>query len=94
MLPEGARRAPNEGLEASGAPLGTMWAQSGRQERVKSHFKAEVEAMLGPQKLPKIDQDAKKNFQDSFSIAKRRKMMTRDPLEKEGPKQARQKPGF
>ena len=31
MLPEGARRAPNEGLEASGAPLGAMWAQSGRQ---------------------------------------------------------------
>ena len=31
MLPEGARRAPNEGLEASGAPLGAMWARSGRQ---------------------------------------------------------------
>ena len=54
MLPEGAQRATNEGLEASGAHLGTMWAQSGRQERVKSHFKAEVEAMLGGQKLPKI----------------------------------------
>ena len=31
MLPEGVQRAPNEGLEDSGAPLGTMWAQSGRQ---------------------------------------------------------------
>ena len=29
MLPEGA--GPNEGLEASGVPLGAMWAQSGRQ---------------------------------------------------------------
>ena len=36
MLPEGALRAPNEGLEASGAPLGAMWAQSGRQELFKS----------------------------------------------------------
>ena len=35
MLPEGARRVSNEGLEASGAPLGAMWAQSGRQERSK-----------------------------------------------------------
>ena len=61
MLPEGARRVSNEGLEASGAPLGTMWAQSGRQERVKSHFKAEVEAMLGPQKLLNIEQEAKTN---------------------------------
>ena len=94
MLPEGARRAPNEGLEASRAPLGTMWAQSGRQERVKSHFKAEVEAMLGGQKLSKIHQEPKKNFQDSFSIAKRRKMMNWDPLQEEGPKQARQKADF
>ena len=92
MLPEGPRKASKEGLEASGTPLGTKWAQSGRQERGKSHFKAEVEAMLGSQKLPKIDQDAKKNFPDSFSIAKRRKMMTRDPLEKKGPKQPRRKP--
>ena len=36
MLPEGARRAPNEGLKASGTPLGAMWAQSGRQESFKS----------------------------------------------------------
>ena len=35
MLPEGARRAPNQGLEVSGALLGAMWAQSGRQERSK-----------------------------------------------------------
>ena len=35
MLPEGARRAPNQGLEASGALLGAMWAQGGRQERSK-----------------------------------------------------------
>ena len=35
LLTEGARGAPNEGLEASGAPLGAMWAQSGRQERSK-----------------------------------------------------------
>ena len=35
MLPEGARRVSNEGLEASGAPLGAMWAQGGRQERSK-----------------------------------------------------------
>ena len=35
MLPEGARRAPNQGLEASGALLGAMWAQSGCQEHSK-----------------------------------------------------------
>ena len=35
MFPEGARRVSNEGLEASGAPLGAMWTQSGRQERSK-----------------------------------------------------------
>ena len=46
MLPEGARRAPNEGLEASGAPLGAMWAQSGRQERFKSLL---VAARGGPE---------------------------------------------
>ena len=34
--------------------------------------------MLGGQKLSKIHQEPKKNFQDSFSIAKKRKMMTRD----------------
>ena len=78
MLPEGARRAPNEGLEASGAPLGTMWAQSGRQERVKSHFKAKVEAMLGVQKLFKIHQEPQTSFQTRFSVAKRRKMMNWD----------------
>ena len=66
MLPEGARRAPNEVLEASGAPLGTMWAQSGRQERVKSHFKAEVEAMLGGQKLPNIHQEPQNKFPNPF----------------------------
>ena len=60
MLPERDRRAPNEVLEASGAPLGTMWVPSGRQERVKSHFKAEVEAMLGPKKMLKIAQEPKK----------------------------------
>ena len=49
--------------------------------------------MLGP-KLVKMQQEAKNNFQTSFSIAKRRKMMTRDPLEEESPKQARKKPGF
>jgi len=36
MLPEGARRGPNQGLEGSGALPGAMWAQSGRQERFKS----------------------------------------------------------
>ena len=36
MLPEGTRRARNQGQEASGAPLGAMWAQSGRQERFNS----------------------------------------------------------
>ena len=35
MLPERARRAPNELLEASGPLLGAMWAQSGRQEGSK-----------------------------------------------------------
>ena len=37
--------------------------------------------MLGPQKLPKNDQEPKKNFQDRFSIAKRRKMMNWDPFQ-------------
>ena len=36
MLHEGARRTPTQGLKASGALLGAMWAQSGRQERFKS----------------------------------------------------------
>ena len=45
MLPEGGRRAPNGGLEASGAPLGAIWAQSGRQERLKSLW---VAARGGP----------------------------------------------
>ena len=36
MLPEGARRGRNQGLEGSGASLGPMWAQSGGQERFKS----------------------------------------------------------
>ena len=35
-LPEGTRRAPNEGSEASGALLGAMSAQGGRQERLRS----------------------------------------------------------
>ena len=50
--------------------------------------------MLGPQKLPKNDQKPKKKFQTRFSIAKRRKIMNWDPLQEEGPKQARQKAGF
>ena len=79
MLPEGPQRATNEGLEASGAPLGTMWAQSGRQERVKSHLKAEVEAILGGQNCLKSAKSRKK-FQTRFSIAKRRKMMNWDAL--------------
>ena len=37
--------------------------------------------MLGPPKLPKNDQEPKKNFQDRFSIAKRRKMMNWDPFQ-------------
>ena len=79
MFPEGARRAPSEGLEASGAPLGTMWAQSGRQERVKSHFKAEVEAMLGGQKLPKIHQDSKKKVPSPFFDSQEAKNDELDP---------------
>ena len=34
--PEGPRRVQNERLEPSGALLGAMWAQGGRQERSKS----------------------------------------------------------
>ena len=45
MLPEGARRVSNEGLEASGAPLGAIWARSGRLERLKSLW---VAAWGGP----------------------------------------------
>ena len=33
--PRGPRRVHNEGLEASRALLGAMWAQGGRQERSK-----------------------------------------------------------
>ena len=39
--------------------------------------RAQKEAILGPQKLAKNDQEAKKNSGTRFSIAKRRKMMTR-----------------
>ena len=50
----GARRAPNEGLEASGAPLGAMWAQSGpgpsktASERLLGGLLAALGAFLGP----------------------------------------------
>ena len=87
MIPAGARRAPNEGLEAFGAPLGTMWAQSGRQERVKSHFKAEVEAMLGGQNCLKSTKSRKKSFQTRFSKAKKRKITTLDPFQERVPEQ-------
>ena len=81
MLPEGAQRAPNEGLEASGAPLGTMMAQSGRQELVQSRFKAEIEAMLGGPKLVKATKSRKQKFGTRFSIAKRRNMINWDPFQ-------------
>ena len=50
LLPEGARRAPNQGLEGSGALLGAMWAQSGRQERFKSLLVASRGAPGGEKK--------------------------------------------
>ena len=51
MLPEGARRAPNQGLEGSGALLGAMWAQRDRQERLKSL----LVAARGPEGETKIN---------------------------------------
>ena len=50
-----AQGVSNEGLEASGAPLGAMWAQSGRQdpsktasERLLGGLLAALGAFLGP----------------------------------------------
>ena len=88
MLPEGARKALNDGLEASGPPLGTMWVQSGRQERGKSHFKVEVEAMLGPPKMLKIDQDAKKTLPRQFFDSQEAKNDDSGPPRKRRPKTA------
>ena len=52
MLPEGARRARNQGLGASGALLGAMWAQSGCQEHSKWLLRAarggKTNCWLGP----------------------------------------------
>ena len=45
MLPEGARRGPNQGLEGSGALPDARWAQSGRKRRFKSLW---VAAQGGP----------------------------------------------
>ena len=51
LVPEGARGAPNEGLEASGAPLGAIWARSGRLQRLKSLWVAARGAPGGDKKL-------------------------------------------
>ena len=50
-LPEGTRRAPNEGSEASGALLGAMSAQGGRQERLRSLLVAARGGPGGEKKL-------------------------------------------
>ena len=98
IVPEGPPEHPKSSQHRSKMAPGGLPEASRRPSQQNVDFRAILRSKMrpcwDPKNCLKSTKTRKKNFQDSFSIAKRRKMMTRDPLEKEGPKQPRQKPGF
>ena len=98
IMPERPPEQPKSSLNRSKMAPGGLPDASRRLSQQNVDFRAILRSKLrpcwDPKNCLKSTKTRKKKFQDSFSIAKRRKMMTRDPLQEEGPEQGRQKAWF